>query len=41
MDGHFFNQNIYNNFINQVQDENEELGEFESRARTPTAKVLF
>uniref|UniRef100_A0A915NQ37 Uncharacterized protein n=1 Tax=Meloidogyne floridensis TaxID=298350 RepID=A0A915NQ37_9BILA len=38
MDGHFFNQNIYNNFINQVQDENEELGEFESRARTPTAK---
>nr|CAD2122940.1 unnamed protein product [Meloidogyne enterolobii] len=38
MDGHFFNQNIYNNFINQVQDENEELGEFDSRARTPTAK---
>nr|CAD2167632.1 unnamed protein product [Meloidogyne enterolobii] len=36
MDGHFFNQNIYNNFINQVQDENEEFGD--SRARTPTAK---
>ena len=39
MDGHFFNQNIHNNFINQVQDENEEFGD--SRARTPTAKVIF
>uniref|UniRef100_A0A915M6R8 Uncharacterized protein n=1 Tax=Meloidogyne javanica TaxID=6303 RepID=A0A915M6R8_MELJA len=38
MDGHFFNQNIYNNFINQVQDENEEFGGVDSRARTPTAK---
>ncbi|KAL7074852.1 hypothetical protein ACQ4LE_005627, partial [Meloidogyne hapla] len=38
MDGHFFNQNGYNNFINQVQEDNEEFGEFDSRARTPTAK---